>query len=142
MQTTGLSRYIFINKLSIMGNYMHNRFIFFIILSFVNFAIKIQFDYVLRNEYLNAVLSQSFKDIDWSSRCAYYIKVFIYILIGIGAKRVGIPGEYGNGNTAMPIHLSHLECAGIENEIYQCSGNEQPTGCTHSNDVSVECLRK
>ena len=59
-----------------------------------------------------------------------------------GAKRVGISGEYGIGNAGLPIHLSNLQCTGDENEIYQCMGNEQPTGCTHNNDISVECLRK
>ena len=60
----------------------------------------------------------------------------------VGAKRVGAAGEYGIGNATMPIHLSNLQCTGTESEIYQCNGNEQPSGCTHSNDVSVECLRK
>ena len=55
---------------------------------------------------------------------------------------MGTAGEFGNGNATMPIHLSNLQCTGNESEIYQCNGNEQPTGCTHSNDVSVECLRK
>ena len=65
-------------------------------------------------------------------------KRFIYV----GAKRLATAGEYGNGNSNMPIHLSNLQCTGTESEIYQCNGNKQPTGCTHSNDVSVECLRK
>ena len=60
----------------------------------------------------------------------------------IGAKRAGIAGEYVNGNTNTPIHFSNLQCTGNEGEIYQCMGDEQPTGCTHDNDVSVECLRK
>ena len=55
---------------------------------------------------------------------------------------MGAAGEYGNGNTNTPIHLSNLQCTGNEGEVYQCMGNEQPTGCTHDNDVSVECLRK
>ena len=59
-----------------------------------------------------------------------------------GVKRVGAAGEYGVGNVSTPIHLSNLQCTGNESEIYQCNGNEQPTGCTHNNDVSVECLRK
>ena len=60
----------------------------------------------------------------------------------VGVKRVGTAGEYGIGNANTPIHLSNLQCIGNESEIYQCNGNEQPTGCTHNNDVSVECLRK
>ena len=59
-----------------------------------------------------------------------------------GARRVGNAGEYGYGHMDTPIHVSNLQCAGDESEIYQCMGNEQPTGCTHDNDVSVECLRK
>ena len=55
---------------------------------------------------------------------------------------MGISGEYGDGNTDTLIHLSNLQCTGNESEIYQCMGIEQPTGCTHNNDVSVECLRK
>lgn len=55
---------------------------------------------------------------------------------------MGISGEYGVGNTVTPIHLSNLQCTGNESEIYQCIGNEQPTDCTHNNDVSVECWRK
>ena len=51
-------------------------------------------------------------------------------------------GEYGNGNAETPIHLSNLQCTGIESDIYQCMGDEEPTGCTHNNDVSVECLCK
>ena len=60
----------------------------------------------------------------------------------VGAKRVGYSGEYGNGNTNTPIHLSNLQCVGNESEIYHCMGDEQPTGCTHDNDASLECLRK
>ena len=62
--------------------------------------------------------------------------------LDVGVKRVGISGEYGDGNTDTLIHLSNLQCTGNESEIYQCMGIEQPTGCTHNNDVSVECLRK
>ena len=58
-----------------------------------------------------------------------------------GVKKVGAAGEYGNGNMDTPIHLNSLECIGNESDVYQCMGNEQPTGCTHDNDVSVECLR-
>ena len=65
-----------------------------------------------------------------------------FIMSCIGAKRVGVSGEYGYGDTNTPIHLSNLRCTGAESEIYQCMGNEQPTGCTHDNDVSLECLRK
>ena len=54
----------------------------------------------------------------------------------------GVSGEYGNGNTDTPIHLSNLQCTGDESEIYLCNRNGQLTGCTHNNDVSVECLRK
>ena len=66
----------------------------------------------------------------------------LYWSVCIGAKRIGISGEYGNGNTNTPIHLSNLQCTGNESEIYLCNRNEQLTGCTHNNDVSVECLRK
>ena len=55
---------------------------------------------------------------------------------------MGMSGEYGDGNTNTRIHLSNLQCTGSESEIYQCNGNEDPIGCTHDNDVSVECLRK
>ena len=55
---------------------------------------------------------------------------------------MGAAGEYGYGDTGTPIHLNNLQCTGDEGEIYQCTGDEQPTGCTHDNDVSVECLRK
>ena len=51
-------------------------------------------------------------------------------------------GEYGNGNGSTPIHLSDLQCTGNESEVYQCVRDEEPTGCTHNNDVSIECLRK
>ena len=59
-----------------------------------------------------------------------------------GVKMVGTAGEYGNGNMNTPIHLNSLQCIGNESEVYQCMRNEQPTDCTHDNDVSVECLRK
>ena len=55
---------------------------------------------------------------------------------------MGTAGEYGVGNASTPIHLSNLQCTGNESELYQCNGNEQPTGCTHNNDVSLECIRK
>ena len=55
---------------------------------------------------------------------------------------MGTAGEYGYGDTNTPIHLSNLQCTGDEGELYHCMGDEQPTGCTHDNDVSVECLRK
>ena len=61
--------------------------------------------------------------------------------VRIGAKRLGTTGEYGTGDTNMPIHLSNLQCVGNESNIYNCIGDEQPTQCAHSNDVSVECLR-
>ena len=64
------------------------------------------------------------------------------INLHVGAKRIGVSGEYGNGNTNTPIHLSNLQCTGNESEIYLCMGNEKPTGCSHDNDVSVECSRK
>ena len=59
-----------------------------------------------------------------------------------GVQRVGNAGEYGNGDADTPIHLGNLQCSGNESEIYQCMGDEEPTGCNHNNDVSVECLRK
>ena len=59
-----------------------------------------------------------------------------------GARRVGAAGEYGTGHINTPIHLGNLQCTGDEGEIYQCMGDEQPSSCTHDNDVSVECLRK
>jgi len=68
--------------------------------------------------------------------------ILLLIFTFIGVKRVGTVGEYGNGNAETPIHLSNLQCTGIESDIYQCMGDEEPTGCTHNNDVSVECLRK
>ena len=58
-----------------------------------------------------------------------------------GVKMVGVAGEHGNGNMDTRIHLNSLQCIGNESEIYQCMRNEQPTDCTHDNDVSVECLR-
>ena len=70
----------------------------------------------------------------------YYKHLYWYVCIG--AKRVGVSGEYGNGNTDTPIHLSNLQCTGNESEIYFCVADVEPTGCTHENDVSVECLRK
>ena len=68
--------------------------------------------------------------------------IIILICIYTGVKRVGTAGEYGYGSTDTPIHLSNLQCTGDESEVYQCMGNEQPIGCAHDNDVSVECLRK
>ena len=62
--------------------------------------------------------------------------------IYVGAKRIGISGEYGIGSTNMPIYLSNLQCTGNESEIYFCMRNEKPTGCFHDNDVSVECSCK
>ena len=59
-----------------------------------------------------------------------------------GVQRVGSAGEYGYGDADTLIHLGNLQCSGSESEIYQCMGDEARTGCTHSNDVSVECLRK
>jgi len=55
---------------------------------------------------------------------------------------VGISRYYAKGNVNKPIHLSDLQCTGNESDIYQCIRNEEPTDCTHENDVSVECLRK
>ena len=66
----------------------------------------------------------------------------ILIFIFVGARRVGAAGEYGTGHINTPIHLGNLQCDGDEGEIYQCMGDEQPSSCTHDNDVSVECLRK
>ena len=66
----------------------------------------------------------------------------LLIFVSAGVKRVGAAGEYGRGNTGTPIHLSNLQCTGTESEICQCMGDEEPTGCTHDDDVSVECLRK
>ena len=59
-----------------------------------------------------------------------------------GVQRVGSAGEYGNGDADTPIHLSNLQCNGSESEIYQCMGDEEPTGCGHNKDVSVVCLCK
>ena len=64
------------------------------------------------------------------------------MFIFAGARRVGAAGEYGTGHINTPIHLGNLQCTGDEGEIYQCMGDEQPSSCTHNNDVSVECLRK
>ena len=64
----------------------------------------------------------------------------MYVYLGV--KRLGTSREYGNGNTNTPIHLSNLQCTGNESEIYLCMGSEKTTGCSHDNDVSVECLRK
>ena len=63
-------------------------------------------------------------------------------LLGVGANRVGVSGEYGYGTTNTPIHLSNLQCTGNESEINLCVADEEPTVCTHIHDVSVECLRK
>ena len=65
-----------------------------------------------------------------------------WYLFAAGANRVGISGEYGYGTRNTPIHLSNLQCTGNESEVYFCVTDEEPTGCTHIHDVSVECLRK
>ena len=72
----------------------------------------------------------------------FTLQIAIIIFTFSGARRVGAAREYGYGDTNTTIHLSNLQCTGDEGEIYQCMGDEQPTGCTHDNDVSVECLRK
>ena len=55
---------------------------------------------------------------------------------------MGVSGEYSYGNTNTPIHLSNLQCTGNESEVYFCEADEEPTGCTHVHDVSVECSGK
>ena len=71
-----------------------------------------------------------------------YVLCSILIFLFAGARRVGAAGEYGTAHINTPIHLGNLQCTGDEGEIYQCMGDEQPSSCTHNNDVSVECLRK
>ena len=58
------------------------------------------------------------------------------------AAAVGLPGAiFGPGSVFAPIHLDNVFCIGNESNLLSCRSN--PIGvhdCSHSQDVSVDCL--
>ena len=50
--------------------------------------------------------------------------------------------KYGLGTG--PIFLDDLHCDGSENTLFECSSSRRPGShnCAHSEDASVECLRR
>ena len=53
-----------------------------------------------------------------------------------GGRQLGNSHSFGQGSG--PIHMSDVACTGSEATIFDCSFSST-TGCSHGEDVGVEC---
>ena len=62
--------------------------------------------------------------------------------LGFGPPQSVVSGALYGDNTDIPILVNSLVCQGTQDHFTQCRMGNQPSGCTHNNDIGLICSRK
>ena len=62
--------------------------------------------------------------------------------LGFGPPQSVVSGSFYEDETDIPIIVTSLLCQGIQDDFTECTVRNQPSSCTHDNDIGLICSRK
>ena len=62
--------------------------------------------------------------------------------LGFGPPQSVVSGSLYGDDTDIPITVTSLVCQGTQDDFTECTLRNQPSSCTHDNDIGLICSRK